>query len=115
MRAGRLHHRITIQRRDGTDDSFGEDVPHWTAVLSRIPALVVDESAREFTANLQVKSEKTVRVSIRDPRIEINSDYRIIWHHSIRGDVMLDISAPLAHDNRLRELTLICTLHANSE
>jgi len=110
-RAGRYRHRITIQRRTDTLDGYGEGQPTWTALLSRYPARVRDDSQREFTAGLQVQTDKTIHVEIRDPRQEITAKDRLIFH-AASGDRTFDIKAALAGENIGRDLTLMCIEHS---
>lgn len=111
-RAGRYRHRISVERRSDTLlDGYGECQPIWTAILSRYPARVRDDSQREFTAGLQVQAEKTVHVEIRDPRQVITTKDRVIWH-AADGDRTFDIRAALAGENVGRDLTLMCSEHS---
>lgn len=110
MRAGLRRHRISIRRRPTTEDAFTELTGDWTDICTRIPARVRDDNQREFTANLQVQSQKTVHVNIRDPRRPITERDQIVWH--ARGaDRVYDIKAVLAGDNNSRELDITCIEH----
>lgn len=112
MRAGRMRHRISIERRTDSFDSYGEGQPTWTALLSNYPARVRDDSQREFTANLQVQSEKTIHIEIRDPRIQLTTKDRVTFTHPVNGASIYDIRAILGGENIGRELTLICSEHS---
>lgn len=112
MRAGKLRHRITIERRADAMDGFGEGQPTWTAILSRYPARVRDDSQREFTAGLQVQAEKTIHVEIRDPRIPISTKDRVTFAHPVNGASVYDIRAVLSGENSGRDLTLMCSEHS---
>lgn len=110
MRAGLRRHRISIQRRSDSLDGYGEATPTWSNLFSRICARVRDASQREYTANLQVQSDKSVNINIRDPRRPITEKDRIVWH-SHDGDRIYDIKAILAGDNDGRELDIVCIEH----
>lgn len=110
-RAGQLRHRVSIQRRTDTPNAYGEGVPTWVNLVSRYPARVRDDSQREFTANFQVQADKTLHITIRDPRQEITTKDRVVWHKP-SGDKILDIKAVLAGENIGRELTLMCIEHS---
>lgn len=112
MRAGRLRHRISIERRTDTFDSFGEATPTWTALVENYPARVRDDSQREFTAQLNVDAEKTIHVEIRDPRIQITTKDRVTFSHPVNGALTFDIRAILGGENIGRELTLMCSEHS---
>jgi head-tail adaptor len=109
--AGPKRHRISIQRRTDTLDGFGEGTPAWINRVDRYAARVRDDSQREFTEALQVQSEKSLHVEIRDPRIEITTKDRVIWHKPT-GDLTIDIKALLAGENLHGDITLICSEHS---
>lgn len=112
MRAGRLRHRITIERRTDTLDAYGEGQPTWAALVSNYPARVRDDSQREYSANMQVQSEKTLHIEIRDPRVALTTKDRITFNHPVNGATVYDIRAILGAENVGRELVLICSEHS---
>lgn len=112
MRAGRLRHRIAIERRVDAFDAYGEGQPTWTAFVQGYPARVRDDSQREFTAQQQVQSEKTIHVEIRDPRVPITTTDRVTFSHPVNGATVFDIRAILGAENTGRELVLICSEHS---
>lgn len=112
MRAGQLRHRISIERRTDSFDSYGEGQPTWAALVSNYPARVRDDSQREFTAQLQVQSEKTIHVEIRDPRIALTTKDRVTFTHPVNGASVFDIRAILGGENVGRDLTLMCSEHS---
>lgn len=112
MRAGRMRHRITIERKTGTTrDTFNQTVENWVAIATRISARVRDDSQREVTAQLQVQSPKIRHVEIRDIRQEIKTVDRVRWH-ALGGDKIFDIKEVLAGENAKRDITLMCTEHS---
>lgn len=112
MRAGQLRHRISIERRTDSFDAYGEGQATWTALVSDYPARVRDDSQREFTAQLQVQSEKFIHVQIRDPRIAITTKDRVTFSHPVKGATVFDIRAVLAGENIGRDLILMCSEHS---
>jgi head-tail adaptor len=112
MRAGRLRHRIAIERRTDTFDTFGEATPTWTALVDNYPARVRDDSQREFTAQLQVEAEKLIHVEIRDPRVALTTKDRVTFTHPVCGATVFDIRAILGGENIGRDLTLMCSEHS---
>lgn len=111
MRAGRLRHRVSIQRRTDVPNDFGEAVPTWSDVVTRYPAQVRDDSQREYVAQFQVQSEKTIHVTVRDPRREVTTKDRVVWH-APAGDRVLDIRSVLLGQNNGRDMVLICSEHS---
>lgn len=112
MRAGRLRHRISIERRTDSFDGYGEGQPTWSPLVSNYPARVRDDGQREFTEQLQVQSEKTIHVEIRDPRIALTTKDRVTFSHPVNGASVFDIRAILGAENIGRELILICSEHS---
>ena len=91
MEAGRLRHRVTVQRFDGTVDSFGDPLyredDHWVDVC-RVWADIEPLSSREWTAMGQPQGETTCKILLRY-RSDIRSDMRIV-----RGTRRYAITAP---------------------
>jgi len=113
MSAGKYRHRISIERRTDSFDGYGEGQPTWDALVSNYPARIRDDSQREFTSQMQVQSEKTIRIEIRDPRVQITTKDRVTFEHPINGLTVYDIRAILGGDNIGRELTLMCSEHSS--
>lgn len=114
MPAGRKRHRISIQRRTDATNAYGEAVATWSDLVTRYSARVRDDSQREFTANLQVQSDKRIHFEIRDPRQTLTTKDRVIWH-AAAGDRTLDINAVLAGENIGRDLVLVCSEHSTEQ
>jgi len=75
MLAGRLRHKVTIQRKVSTKNEWNEPVVEWKDVTT-VWASVEPIRGREFWASRQVQSEVTHRVRIRclpglDPTMRI--------------------------------------------
>lgn len=82
MQAGKLRHRIALQRADLIQDPHsGEMVKHWRTV-DNVWAEVVPLSAREFVAARAAQSEVVARITIRY-RADVTPAMRIIY----RGDI----------------------------
>lgn len=104
VRAGRLRHRIRIERPPSPEDldDFGQPVDGWQLVATRWAEVRPLRGNERFTA-AQVKPELSHRVRIRymdglDPKM------RIVH----RGRV-LDIHAILDIEERGREIEMLCT------
>lgn len=108
LHAGRLRHRVTIERRITTQDSNGDVVVEWEPLVENEPAAIEPLSVRDFIASQAVQSEITTRITIRH-RAGLTSDMRI--RH---GDTIYNPQGWLADpDSGLEYLTAPCTQGAN--
>lgn len=112
MRAGLMRHRINIQRRTDAANAYGEAAPTWTSLFTNYSARIRDDSQREFTAAMQVQSEKTIHIEIRDPRVALTTKDRITYTHPVNGETILDIREILAGENIGRDLVILCSEHS---
>lgn len=64
IRAGKLRHKITIQKRSATTDEYGGESDVWTDFLT-VRASVEPLQGREFYASQQMQAETTIRFRIR--------------------------------------------------
>jgi SPP1 family predicted phage head-tail adaptor len=108
MRAGLLARaRITISRATVTQNSYGEDVPVWTAIGSywaNIRAL----QGRELQALQQTWAEARFRIDMRYQRgTTFKRSDRVTW-----GDRTLDILDVEDPDQRQRRLFITCKEYA---
>lgn len=77
LSAGRLRHRIRIERPGYTQDPItGEMTQGWELVADKVPAAIEPLSAREFIAAQAVQSAVTARIVIR--RRDVDAAMRII-------------------------------------
>jgi len=102
MRAGKLRHRITLQRNNPTRNFIGDPVPHWEDYAT-VDAEVCPLKGREFFDAQQVNAELTTRVRLRWlPGVK--AEHRVKFN-----DRILEIaSPPINVDERNRELVLMC-------
>lgn len=63
--AGRLRHRITIQRRVDSQDESGNQTVSWESLHVNVPAEIVALSAREFVSSQAMQSGVTTRIMVR--------------------------------------------------
>ena len=101
MQAGRLRHRVTLQRATESRDSFGQVVKTWAdvaTVWARVEAL----SGREYLEAQSLQRQVTTRMTIRW-RSDVDAGLRALW----RGRVY-DIESALADETGRRSLTLMC-------
>jgi head-tail adaptor len=115
MPAGKKRHRISIQRRTDTPNAYGEAVATWADLVTRYSARVRDDSQREYTAQMQVQSEKTIHVEIRDPRVPLMTKDRVTFTHPVNGAAVYDIRAILQGENIGRDLVLVCSEHSTEQ
>ena len=64
MRAGKLHHRVTIQAKSLTVDDYGGAVETWADVAS-VAASVEPLQGRELASAQTVNAETTTRIGTR--------------------------------------------------
>lgn len=82
MQAGRLRHRVSLQRlQEARDQNTGAVITDWVE-LAKLWAEVAPLSAREFVASQAVQSRITARITIRY-REDITAKDRIVY----RGQV----------------------------
>lgn len=108
MQAGKLRHRVTIQRLldGGQDPNTGDLVTEW-ANLATVWARVEPLSAREFVHSAAVQSKVTARITMRHR--EVLASDRILH----RGKIY-NVEGALA-DNKsgLEYVTLPCSEGVN--
>lgn len=69
MRAGRLRHRVTIERREADYDRRGHESEAWSPFLT-VWAEVNELSGRELERAKQLVADATVQVTMRTSNIE---------------------------------------------
>jgi SPP1 family predicted phage head-tail adaptor len=102
MRAGRLRHRIEIQRATVTRDAMGGEIKAWQTTAIRW-ANVVPLAGREYFAGQAGDATVSHRIELRYlpgivPSMRVKT-----------GDRVLDIEAVLDIEGRHRELHLMAT------
>ena len=102
MRSGMLRHRVTIEQKVPTRDTFGGEVETWTLVAT-VWASVEPLQGREYLAARQLQAELTTRIRIRR-RTGILPQMRVVW-----GSHTYDIQAVIEPESGRRELQLMCT------
>lgn len=101
MEAGKLRHRVTIQKRSRAQDPSGEESDVFTAI-AEVWASVEPLTGREqFTAQ-QILSEVTHRIRMRYiPGITVSARDRIVY-----GTRLFDIQFPANLEERNKELEI---------
>jgi len=106
MRAGRLRHRITLQKPAGTRDAVGERTTTWSNVVSSWPAAIEPLRVQELVGISQFQSRITHRIMLRySTEIEsIDHSWRVLF-----GLRVFVIEGVRNIDERNRELELLCS------
>lgn len=103
LEAGRLRHRIRIEKLDYLRDSHGDviqdpntgaTVQEWTEVAT-VWAAIEPLSAREFIQSAAVQSAATARIVIRQ-RDDIDASMRLVHKRLGRPDMIYNIHGILA-------------------
>ena len=83
LRAGRLRHRVNIERRVNSQDSVtGEVTVNWQLLHEKVAANIEPLSVREFIAAGSIQSQVTARITIRY-RAGLTADMRIVHNGNI--------------------------------
>lgn len=110
MQAGKLRHRIALQRADLIQDPHsGEMVKQWRTV-DNVWAEVVPLSAREYLAARATQSETEARVIIRY-RADVDSRMRLIH----RGEVYAIDGVLADKGSGIQYLTLLVSKGAQDD
>lgn len=104
MRSGRLRHRVYLQAKSVTRDSFGGETIAWTTKTPRpIWASIEPLSVREFFASQELRSQVTHRIVIRY-YAGVKTEWRVLW-----GSRQFNIVSIINPDERNKEMILLCT------
>lgn len=66
MRAGTLRHRVQIEHKAETRDSYGGVTAAWAVFASSVPAAILPVSGREFFAAEANQAEVSAKIVLRD-------------------------------------------------
>ena len=101
IRAGRLRHRLTLQSKTCTRDSYGAAIVAWATVRT-VWGAIEPLSGRELTAQSQVQAEAQVKILLR-----YTTGIDTTWRVS-HDSKYYDILAVINHDEKDYMLTLLC-------
>ncbi|WP_213778873.1 phage head closure protein [Caballeronia sp. dw_276] len=107
MQAGKLKHRIQIQRRDSTRDSSGQPSKNWLAFGTPIWASIVFLNGKQFATSGSQANSATASIRIRY-RTDITAAMRVL-----HGTTVYDIVAVLPDEATHDFVDLACTTGAN--
>lgn len=103
MNPGSLRHKITFQKLNNVQDTFGQPVEVWNDVFTNVWASVIPISGKELFAAETVNSEITHKIKLRY-KSGITPDMRIKFkdrYFSITGP-------PINFQEKNKELQLMC-------
>lgn len=110
MHAGRLKHKVAIQRRlesDGTTGQVEERYEDWINVRAAIDPI----SGREFFAAAQVQAEITTKITIRY-RAGVHETMRVVHTRQYGSPTLVDVydiaAPPIDRESRHEWLELMC-------
>jgi SPP1 family predicted phage head-tail adaptor len=109
VRAGRLRHRITLQRRVETQETTGEVTWDWSDV-AEVWASVEPIAGREYFAAAQVSSEVSTRIRMRY-RPDLNEKLRVVFVSEPGSPGLVhyyDVLSVINWQERDREVHLMC-------
>lgn len=106
MQAGKLRHRVDIQKPTNAQNSLGETVPTFVD-QDRVWAEVMPLSGRELLAARQTTGEVTHQVTIRW-RDGLTPTHRIRF-----GTRIFEILSVINVEERNREMRVLCKEHVN--
>ena len=108
MRAGRLRHKLTLERRSTTKSTTGNPVDTWTALGER-RASIEPLMGKEFYATSAEHSRLTTRIRLRHDRITAKlRPYDRMIDISSSPAVIYDIESIQNPREKDRELVLMC-------
>ena len=101
MKAGKLRHRVTLQKNIGQKNEIGEVIAHWQDYAT-VAAEVKPLSGRAFFDAQQVNKEITVQIRIRY-LAGVLSEHRLVFNSQV-----LEVVFAQNVEERNREWLLMC-------
>lgn len=102
MRAGRLRHRVVVERATDGTDAYGDQVPTWVE-LATVWASVEPLSGREYLAAAHIQADVSTRIVLRGiPGVTLTPKDRIRY-----GSRLFDIKQIVDRDSENVELQLL--------
>lgn len=111
MQAGRLRHRVTLNRVTVTRDAFGDVQATLTLTpVATVWASVEALSGREYFLAQQEGAEVSTRIRMRQQEgIAVTPETVITWTDPAGTAHVYDVEEVQADATGLRQLTLMCT------
>lgn len=110
--AGRLRHRVDLERLVSEQDSNGDITETFVLMATNVAAEIAPLSAREALIAKQVESKMSAKITIRD-RPGIDHTWRVV--HTVRGVVTYyNVEGVIKDpDTGIEWLTLPCSQGVN--
>lgn len=105
FKAGDMRHKIDIQQRSTTQDSFGGQSQTWTNVATGIWADIQPLSGREIMAAEAVQAEVSHTITIRY-KASFDDPVAVAAMRAVYGSRIFNISAKINVDERNRIIQL---------
>lgn len=103
MKIGNLRHRITIQKKSATRDSYGAETISWTTYLT-VWAAIEPLRGREYMEARQVQADVDTRIRMRAQSVyTIKPGMQVLF-----GARIFDIISVIEVEERNREVQLMC-------
>lgn len=115
MRAGRLRHRVIVERPEAARDDAGSEVLGWREIAT-VWAGIEPLRGSEALASAQVTAELDTRVVLRwSPLFEAQLTAKCRVRHALKtSPVVYNVAAPPIHVNvGQREIQLLCKSGVN--
>lgn len=104
--AGRLRHRVDIEKNVQVQDTNGEMADNWQPYLMNVAAEIAPYSAREYVAALAIQSSVNTKITIRF-RPNITADMRIVHRPKGGDETIYNIVKPIRDPDTGLEWLLI--------
>lgn len=101
MRIGELRHRVTLQRKEITEDALKQQSEVWTDIAT-VWARIEPLSGREYFAARQENAEVTAKITIRY-RKDVTPDMRAVSEGRV-----FDVLSVINPEERNISLVLMC-------
>jgi SPP1 family predicted phage head-tail adaptor len=111
VKAGELRHRVKIQSRGTSQDTFGQQVETWSDLIT-VFAAIEPLNGRELFAAQAAQREVTTRITIRynpaviTPSVGVVSGLRAVSDEGGFYDIKTVIDVEMRH----REMQLMCAI-----
>lgn len=103
MKAGKLRHKINLQRNYPEQNPLGEPLPNWINYAADIAAEVAPLVGKEFYGAQQINTELTSKVRLRW-RDGVKAGDRVVF----KNRLFLIATPPINVNEKNHELILMC-------
>lgn len=108
MRAGKLFHKVRIERQTTAQDAAGQLLDTWTEIATR-RASIEPLNGREFFTAATERAEISTRIRLRyDSALAGVKAHDRVVHINCSPNVVYDVHSIINPRERNRELVLMC-------